>query len=153
MKLYPYVMMLAVFFFWSNIVLTKSHELDLNELYQQITDLTSNGTMSETDVGSNLLRMLEADTNTNAELFELYHTLTVAEKYRKADVVMCCVLMVCSAWFMITEIDAFIHDPKEYLFVDSIENTLDLIPLILLFVNTMWSISDPGKIATGFWVI
>ena len=153
MKLYPYVMMLAVFFFWSNIVLTKSHEHDLKELYQQITDIVSSGTMSETDAGTNLLRMLEADTNASTELFDLYNIYFVAERYRKADVTMCCVLIVCAAWFMITEIDAFIHNPKEYIFSDTIENTLDLLPLMLLFINTIWSISDPGTIATGFWVI
>jgi hypothetical protein len=53
---------------------------------------------------------------------------------------------------MLTEIEALWHDPMEYL-DEWGTNLTDFFPLILLYVNTIRSLNDPGPVPKSFWII
>jgi hypothetical protein len=129
LKLIPYALMLAAFVMWSNLVLSYSHELDHDE-YAEKLQLFNDGLLTEEEAG--------------------YFTMIV--EYRKWDVALCWVLIAFASFFMLTEIQAFWFDPKEYI-SEWGTNLTDLIPLALLYTNTITSLLEPGTPERSFWMI
>ena len=119
LKIVPFTIMLVVFWVWSNIILQKSHKN-----YEIVTD------------SENTLRLLETIVATNSTLAD---DILEHNRYRLADKIMCYILIVCSSYFMVTEVEAVIKSPSNY-FKNWVENATDLIPLILLYKNTIESL-------------
>ena len=73
-------------------------------------------------------------------------------KYRKADIALCWILISCTSFFMITEIEQLISAPLDYI-SDYATNFTDLVPLLMLYTNTIWSLTKPGPLSQSFWVV
>lgn len=73
-------------------------------------------------------------------------------KFRKADIAFCILLIICSSFFLITEIESLIDQPRKYLEKWK-TNLFDVTPLILIYVNTARSIRNPGRLDYSFWVV
>lgn len=131
LKIVPYTIMLVVFWVWSNIIIQKSHknyELDAQS--------------------DNTFRLLEDLVATNSTLAS---DILERNRYRLADIIFCYILIVCSSYFMVTEVEAVIRSPKNY-FKNWVENATDLIPLILLYKNTIESLVNEKPLTYQFWV-
>lgn len=72
--------------------------------------------------------------------------------YRRADVITCYILIGCCSFFLITEVQSIIGYPVDYI-MNWKENLTDLVPLILLYVNTIRSLLVPGTLPVSFWVV
>lgn len=53
---------------------------------------------------------------------------------------------------MITEIEQLISAPLDYI-SDYATNFTDLVPLLMLYTNTIWSLTKPGPLSQSFWVV
>ena len=145
-KIIPYFFLLLVYCFWSNRILTKSHKDDIAELRNITTDLMPtdfNHTYYNLDLA--IEELIKANL-TSDELLDAYNKYSSAARYRIADNTLAGILIFWASWFMITEIDALIQDWRAYIKENFIENLFDLTPLILLYINTIWSICDLGHI-------
>jgi hypothetical protein len=161
LKLIPFTLLLLTFMFWSNLILTHSHsEPVLNLLASTATSVNitnsternftlsdANSTLSDVNstlsdvnstLGTSALRLDEAGYNIDA--------------FRKADIGCCWFLIIVSTFFMLTEIQAFVYNPKIYILGFS-ENFTDLTPLVLIYVNTIRSLSQSDTLPLSFWVI
>jgi hypothetical protein len=83
LKLIPFTMLLVVFMFWSNLILTHSHSPQVRDSLGHLTDFDADGT--------------------NVVI------------YRKADIAASWFLIIMGCFFMLTEVQAFFYDPKNYI--------------------------------------
>lgn len=128
MRFIPFTVLLIIFTLWSNYILVHSHAAESAE-----------------EAASKSLRMLLDEAGDSDDLM----TLT---RFRRADIAFCILLIICSSFFLITEIESFIDQPRKYL-ASWKTNLFDVSPLILLYVNTARSIRNPGRLNYSFWVV
>jgi len=76
-----------------------------------------------------------------------------AVRFRRADIALCIILIVDSTFFMLTEFENMFTKPYDYFFVEYIANITDVVPLIMVYVTTIWSLSNPGLLPKGFWIV
>ena len=62
---------------------------------------------------------------------------------------MCYILIVCATYFMVTEIEYFVKGPFNYL---NLTNMVDLVPMILIYLQTFESLTNHGMLDYGFWI-
>ena len=129
MRIIPWVTTLIAFWIWSNIILQHSHHDKLEST--TLRELRGHGSRASTL--SNLISSNNSD-----------NQFTTTQRWRQADIALCYTLIVCSTYFLLTEIESFIFSPQNYV-SNWLSNATDLIPLIFLYKQTSQNTSNIYK--------